>query len=151
MQALWKDAKNRSEMICIIGYFPTPINLWSFSSWMSVFTADFSTIQALLFAKHLHRFRCWFEWLEVQFQKHSWTTSSLHLRAQKKDFVHSGSIGLIQGKHSGYCYNILDLRISLQWFKVNLSPLSEVNLECIYNGSFVLALAKSIYYPFVNA
>ena len=32
-----------------------------------------------------------------------------------------------------------------------LSPLSEVNLECIYNGSFVLALAKSIYYPFVNA
>ena len=68
-----------------------------------------------------------------------------------KDFVHSGSIGLIQGKHLRYCHNILDLRISLQWFKVNLSPLSEVNLECIYNGSFVLALAKSIYYPFVNA
>ena len=66
---------------CTIGYFPSQTNLWSFSSWMSVFTADFSTIQALLFAKYLHRFRCWFEWLEVQFQKHSWRTSSLHGRA----------------------------------------------------------------------
>ena len=29
--------------------------------FLSVFTAEFSTIQALLFAKHLHRFCCWFE------------------------------------------------------------------------------------------
>ena len=47
-------------------------NLQSFSSWMSVFTAnswDLSTIQTLLFSKHFHRFCCRFEWLEAQFQK----------------------------------------------------------------------------------
>ena len=31
--------------------------------------SDFSATQALLFAKHLHRFCRWFEWLEAQFQK----------------------------------------------------------------------------------
>ena len=50
----------------------TPDNLQSFSSWMSVFTAnssEFSTTQTLLFSKHFHRFCCWFEWLEAEFQK----------------------------------------------------------------------------------
>ena len=58
------NIKNGGHFIQI-GYSPTQTNLWSFSSWMSVLTANFSDFQRL---KHLPRVCCWFEWLEAQFQ-----------------------------------------------------------------------------------
>ena len=69
-----KRQKRRTLYIYKLGFSSaTTTNLWSFSTWMSeVFTADFSdfsTTQAPLFAKHLHRFCSWSKWLEAQFQK----------------------------------------------------------------------------------
>ena len=59
----WTNAKNGGHFIQI-GYF--------FSTWMSVLMADFSANRLYYwFAKHLHRFCCWFEWLEAQFQNNT--------------------------------------------------------------------------------
>ena len=56
----WTNTKNWGLFIQI-GYF--------FSTWMSVLTADFLTNRLYYwFAKHLHHFCCWCEWLEAQFQ-----------------------------------------------------------------------------------
>ena len=56
----WTNTKNGGHFLQI-GYF--------FSTWMSVLMADFSMSRLYFwFAKHLHRFCCWFEWLEAQFQ-----------------------------------------------------------------------------------
>jgi len=62
----------KKKMLKTAGTLYKLANLQSFSSCIPVFTAnssDFSTTQTLLFSKHFHRFCCWFEWLEAQFQK----------------------------------------------------------------------------------
>ena len=85
-----------------IGYFPTQTNL-------SVFTADFSTIQA--------RFCCWFEWLEAQkcqkvfhhcgrllgtqyLGKETKNTSE-HVIMKKKIFIYARASGNKAFVHSG--------------------------------------------------